>query len=474
MRNTIPRDRLQAVADLAPMPEGRFDSKPDRNGSRRLLIEDYLRDKGVVFRVDDRPDGKGRTRYILDCCPFNPDHKGKDAAVFQDGDGKLGFNCFHDSCSGNGWKELRDRLGEPNPEHYDPPKTDWHKRQDQDEELSDEPPPQPIPINELVAVYPELRRPIVDGLLRCGETMGIHAKSKVGKSWFAYSLALSVASRSFFLGRYQCQQGKVLYVDNELHPENLAHRIPRVAKAMGIHGTGWEENLAVCPLRGRLRNIHQLRSFFESVEATLIVLDALYRVLPPGISENDNAAMAEVFNVIDAYANMTGAAIAFVHHASKGSQTDKDVVDVGSGAGSIARAVDTHLVLRPHEERDHVVLDAAIRSFAPIDPVVLKWEFPVWQTVEDMDPAALKGRKTAGEQRQDERDREGRRVIADILRKWDRDADGAATPNAITEAGPYGRDKTRNLLGKMLHDEEVTREPVMVRNNKSYDYFLAD
>jgi hypothetical protein len=55
-----------------------------------------------------------------------------------------------------------------------------------------------------------------------------------------------------------------------------------------------------------------------------------------------------------------------------------------------SRATDTHLILRPHEETDCLVLDAVVRSWLPIQPRVLRWTFPVWTLDDSFDPAALR------------------------------------------------------------------------------------
>lgn len=49
----------------------------------------------------------GCRKIILESCPFNPQHKAPDSAIFVRPGGAIGFKCFHNSCSGNGWKELR-------------------------------------------------------------------------------------------------------------------------------------------------------------------------------------------------------------------------------------------------------------------------------------------------------------------------------------------------------------------------------
>lgn len=48
------------------------------------------------------------------------------------------------------------------------------------------------------------------------------------------------------------------------------------------------------------------------------------------------------------------------------------LTDVGAGAGSQSRATDAHVVLRPHEEDGVAVLDAAVRSWPPIEPMCMR------------------------------------------------------------------------------------------------------
>jgi hypothetical protein len=49
----------------------------------------------------------GAKRWVLEECPFNPEHKAPDSAIFRQSSGRLGFKCFHDHCAGRGWKEFR-------------------------------------------------------------------------------------------------------------------------------------------------------------------------------------------------------------------------------------------------------------------------------------------------------------------------------------------------------------------------------
>jgi len=145
-----------------------------------------------------------------------------------------------------------------------------------------------------------------------------------------------------------------------------------------------------------LQNIVGLKSYFDSLDPgrfSLVILDAFYRFMPAGTDENSNADLAMIYSHLDQYANRLGCSFVLIHHASKGNQSGKGITDVGAGAGSQARATDTHLILRPHEETDCVVLDAAVRSWPPIEPRVLRWTFPVWAPDASLDPALLRSER---------------------------------------------------------------------------------
>jgi hypothetical protein len=122
------------------------------------------------------------------------------------------------------------------------------------------------------------------------------------------------------------------------------------------------------------------------------VIDAWYRAMPADTDENDNGGMASLYNLIDRYAESMGSSFVLIHHTSKGVQAGKGVTDVGAGAGAQSRATDTHLVLRQHKEQGVVVLDAAVRSWAPIAPTCLVWDWPLWERdTEGRDPEDLDG-----------------------------------------------------------------------------------
>ena len=261
-------------------------------------------------------------------------------------------------------------------------------------------------IGQLMASYPRLRPPLIHGLLRNGETMNVIAAPKTGKSWLTTDLALSIVSGRPWFGQFPTESGSVLIIDNELHAETSAFRVPQVALARGIPRADFEHDVLVENLRGRLMDIERMEFYFKQIEPyrfRMIILDAFYRFLPDGTDENDNARMAAIYNRIDQYADRLGSSFVLVHHTSKGNQAEKSVTDVGAGAGSQSRATDAHVVLRPHEEEGCVVLNAAVRSWPPVDATVFRWQFPVWMPEPDLDPARLRRPYRRSRTKSDER-----------------------------------------------------------------------
>ena len=226
---------------------------------------------------------------------------------------------------------------------------------------------------------------IIENLLRRGEVMNVIAAPKTGKSWMVYNLAMALSCGKEWMGYRSGKDLKVLICDNELHKEELAFRVQKVAGALGANPG---DKLQFTVLRGSDVDVEALDRKLDEVSASrfdIIVIDAFYRILPKGMSENDNASMTQIFNKLDSIASKNECAIINIHHSSKGEQGDKSVTDVGSGAGAISRAADTHLAIRRHVEDGYVVIDAVTRSGISPKPVTARFNFPLWE-LSDVEP----------------------------------------------------------------------------------------
>ncbi len=237
-------------------------------------------------------------------------------------------------------------------------------------------------LNETAAAHPVRAPEIIQGILRERETANIIAAPKTGKTWLMIQLAISVALGRDWLGKTVCPK-KILVIDNELHPSELKWRYQKVADAMGVTFDDLEGKLYLWSQRGNLKAITDLTDSFLELQRLgieVILLDAFYRAMPAEAEENSNTAMTQLYNTIDNYAQKLNAAFILVHHTTKGKQREKATTDVGSGAGSIARASDAHLTLLPHPTDPGVIeVRGVTRSFAPLDPFQIKQDFPLWQ-----------------------------------------------------------------------------------------------
>ena len=289
-----------------------------------------------------------------------------------------------------------------------------------------------------------LKECIIEGMLRRGEVGNVIASTKTGKSWFGLMLLLSVATGKDWLGRCVAR-GPVLLIDNELHEETIENRLSAVRDKMNIRHDTHMERFEYVACRGNwvslIELMEQVRDQYQPGELNLIVIDAKYRLFGEGLQENSNDDQTTFHNMCDRFAKEMDCPILLIHHATKGNQTTKSVTDVGSGGGSQARAVDLHLILRPHEQEGLAVLEAAVRSFAPVEPVSLQWKWPLWSVAHDIEPA-LKAEKTRGDSKQEAKDAAGIDDLKKILAK----STEPLSRNAMRNAFGGGKDRLNRLI----------------------------
>jgi RecA-family ATPase len=245
-----------------------------------------------------------------------------------------------------------------------------------------------LPVEE-----PQLRRPVVHGLFRRGEVCNWIAAPKTGKTWMVYSLISAIIRGARWCG-HATERGRVLLIDNELHPETALNRLWKVFHQDRVDAPTVHDMVDVAFIRGTRGSVEDLEATMRAARKSsyaLVVVDAFYRFIPAGSDENSNSDMTAMYNHIDQIAGIADAATLLVHHSTKGSQSGKETMDVGAGAGAIGRATDSHVVFLRHEEEGCVTMQARTRSFQQQPAKVLHVDPPrVWHDCEDgLDPADL-------------------------------------------------------------------------------------
>lgn len=164
-----------------------------------------------------------------------------------------------------------------------------------------------------------------------------------GKSWWALQAAVAVAAGPEFeeadlLELRPSGGGPVLYIAAEDPPEVLHHRLHALGAHLPPHVREIiaERLIIYCTLGVQffVDDDVCLSALIErGTGARLIVLDTISRL--HGQSENDNSAMAWLLARLEHVAQVTGAAVLYLHHTTKAAGRDH-VTDQQAARGASA------------------------------------------------------------------------------------------------------------------------------------------
>jgi hypothetical protein len=233
-------------------------------------------------------------------------------------------------------------------------------------------------------------RELVWGLLHQGAKMVVGAGSKGCKTWTMIDLAISVALGEPWLS-IKTSRGKVLYLNFELQEFDMQKRLNAVAKAKNAKFEPGQ--IDVWNLRGRVRTYNvlfpKILERIKTCDYSMIVIDPIYKSYGD-TDENSAAAVAMLMNAIEDLAVQTGAAVAFAAHFAKGNAAGKESIDRISGSGVFARDPDCILSFTRHETDHAFTVEATLRSFKPMEPFVVRWDYPLMRRDRALDPSRLK------------------------------------------------------------------------------------
>ena len=533
--DVVSLDLLQAVAALAPeparQPARQTTATAGSNGHvpPRLDVARWLADRHIEHRTKDRPDGRG---YLVPC-PFGPHGGSGESAVWQADSGLLTYECKHASCGGRQWADFRDAIGKPEAHHYDPPLTKngskarpatptyytpgqrvrlrdrgniGYVETDNQGPTVDVRTTNPTDGNTRVKSYPReevepldgdgsepskplpairdayelcqndipLPAELVVGLLHQASKLSIGGASKGFKTWTLDYLCLAVAYGLDFLG-LPTRQSKVLLIDLELQEAFSRRRLVTLEHARGIQRE--PGRLDVWNLRGYATSYREI--FPRVIERIrdggygLLTLDPIYKLYGSDTDENSARDVAALMNAIEALAVETGAAVAFGSHFSKGNQAGKDAIDRVSGSGVFARDPDSLLNLTAHEQPDCYTVNVTLRNFPPMEPFVVRWEFPLFVRDDGLDPAALKPAKQANRQQDMQKAREqqleqDRKLVVKSMLKY---PNGETATVIRTGTGISGTRFNPALASLIADNTAVLAGQIRKENGKSYDAY---
>lgn len=218
-------------------------------------------------------------------------------------------------------------------------KASWDEWFEFIEDLNDDL-PDPESLEDFWDNMPELAPELIKGVLRQGHKMLIAGPSKAGKSFALIEMAIAIAEGQKWL-KWECAQGRVLYVNLELDRASCLHRFKDVYTKLGIPVNSLN-NVDIWNLRGKTVPMDKLAPKLirraHKKNYTAVIIDPIYKVLTG--DENSADQMAHFTNQFDKVATELGCSVIYCHHHSKGAQGGKKSMDRASGSGVFARDPD--------------------------------------------------------------------------------------------------------------------------------------
>ncbi|WAW15436.1 AAA family ATPase [Peptostreptococcus equinus] len=215
--------------------------------------------------------------------------------------------------------------------------------------------PDPESLDSFFDDLPDLAPPLIHGILRQGHKMLMAGPSKAGKSYALIELCVAIAEGDKWMG-WNCEQGKVMYVNLELDRASCLHRFKDVYTAMGVDPNNLK-NIDIWNLRGKSVPMDKLAPKLirraHKKNYTAIIIDPIYKVITG--DENSADQMAHFCNQFDRVCTDLGSAVIYCHHHSKGYQGGKRSMDRASGSGVFARDPDALIDLTELSLSDELV-----------------------------------------------------------------------------------------------------------------------
>ena len=338
----------------------------------------------------------------------------------------------------------------------------WNDWLDEINGVDDDLPPI-VTFGDQMANPPQLSPELIGGILRRSNKMIITGESKAGKTCLSQNLAVCVAEGIPWLGKFKCEQCKVLYMNLEVEEASLFHRFMRMYEALEIKPTPEGlRNIHLWNLRGHAVPLDKLADKIirrcRGQNYGMIILDPLYKVQQ---GDENSAEMISIFcNALDRISHETGAAIIYDHHHPKGAARSK-VIDRGAGSGVFARDADAicdlsfldpskeilETIGMPSETGEKPMqISFVLRDFKDIEPQNCFFAFPVHRldTAGLLDGAAVEGSAEAGRQKSanNQMSDKERIEMLDTLYKACLEGDRANLSEMVAFAGGKPTEKT--------------------------------
>lgn len=298
-----------------------FDSEPDRprppapafgNGTP-FDVPGWCAKHGVQIKKS-LADGSG-TKHVLEECPFNPDHKAPDAALFSLPSGAVAFKCLHSSCAAFKWQDVKKRYDRSS---YDGTKVSTATNAQREAISAPEISYARITAAELDDADYKLEY-LIEDTLTVGQPAIIAGGKKCLKTNVIIDAALSLATGSPFLGQLAVnRRARTCLMSGESGMATIQETARRICRAKGLQLRD-VDGLIFSPDLPRVDDIrHQvaLEAFLTGDGIEALFLDPAYLCLPA--DDNGNLfKMGMLLRNITEVCQQVGVTMFLVHHTKK-------------------------------------------------------------------------------------------------------------------------------------------------------------
>ena len=333
-----------------------FGAEPEKitevQKKRKMNIQKYL---GHYHRKIIKVKNQGgATLYCLDKCVFDPGHTPSKASIVQQPDGKLSYQCFHDSCSGKTWADARAKISGTDKlkDFIDGSAGSGQTSDNRFEDI------RIVQMAEVMA-YNHTSTPYIKDILDKGEALLLLGSSGVGKSLVTLFISLLGASKQkpiWNISAFEIRKPfSTLFVQSE---NNIAHTSSRLRKMFKLYPDFKEGCNRIsllgrgsdCMVTGELSDSKfqgKLRDGIIEANADVVIVDPF--ICFHNKNENDNGEIRKELDCLKRVCDDTYSSVILVHHIAKSHTAENKG---GRGASAIADWADRIIFLERESKGD--------------------------------------------------------------------------------------------------------------------------
>ena len=333
-------------------------------------IEVWMHEHGISYTTKA---GDGYTKYVLDECPFDPNHKAPDSMILKQPSGAIGFKCLHDSCQGKRWQDVRVMF---EPDAYDKANESFdraieegwrqHNRDKKKKEINVENGPiwetpldinkKPTPDNEYIKTHISVIDKKTHGLMKGGLSVWSGLRGSA-KSTILSQIALQAVNDNhnvlFYSGEltdkrfvrwlFQQAAGKQ-YVKEVVKDESQFWFVPDDIKQTIAEWIGSRLYIYNNSYGSEYNKLMQeVESQIQKVKPDLVILDNLMTINVQEVDVNEYRAQTTLMIHLAELAKQYNCHVALVAHPRK-TATFLRLLDI-SGSSNISNLVDSAFIV---------------------------------------------------------------------------------------------------------------------------------